>query len=307
MKKILIIFCLISTIGYAQQDPIFTQYYINDMIYNPAITGSKTYNSFSIQTRQQWLGFDGAPLSSSINYHGAINNRSAMGGSLVFDKTTPSMQGYLQLNYAYHVPLDYDRINISFGIGAKISYFGLDFNAEDLPPGIDPAYSSKSFSSVLGDAASGVYLYGRNFYLGYSINNLLESSFQQKRGIGFGSNNEYRHYYGMAGYRFNILNKDWSLEPSILFRQIGSHEKIYDLSTRIAYLNNNWLGMTYRTNGAIAFAFGFLSGKNMHISYSYDHVFSGEITQYTLGTHEIVLNFKIPSLASTRHISFWNY
>ena len=104
----------------AQQEPLLTQYYVNDMVINPAVSGSKTYNPLIIQTRQQWLGFKGAPLTSNISYHGTLNNRSAMGGYLMFDKAFPNMQANLHLNYAYHIPLDYDRVNLSFGLGAKV-------------------------------------------------------------------------------------------------------------------------------------------------------------------------------------------
>ena len=50
-----------------------------------------------------------------------------MGGYLMFDKTYPSTQGHLQLNYAYHIPLDYEKVNLSFGIGAKLMYYNLEF------------------------------------------------------------------------------------------------------------------------------------------------------------------------------------
>ena len=54
------------------------------------------------------------------------------------------------------------------------------------------------------------------------------------------------------------------------------------------------------------FAFGFGSG-NMHFSYSYDHTFAGEIQQYTYGTHEIGISFRIETMATKRHIGFWEY
>ena len=206
MSRTIIFFCvLISFAAKAQQEPLFTQYYVNDMILNPAISGSKTYNSFIIQTRQQWLGFPGAPLTTNISYHGALNNRSAMGGYLIFDKTYPSMQGNIHLNYAYHIPLDYDRVNLSFGIGAKLMYYNLDFNEGELPPEPDDAFSTSSYDKLLGDASSGVYLYGRNFYLGYSVSNLLQSSFNTPVNENF-PNLELRNYYGMGAYRFEIIN-----------------------------------------------------------------------------------------------------
>jgi type IX secretion system PorP/SprF family membrane protein len=276
------------------------------MAINPAISGSKTYNPFTIQTRQQWLGFEGAPLSANISYHGALNNRSAMGGYLMFDQTSPAVQSSLHLNYAYHVPLNYDKVNLSFGLGAKFKYYNLDFKPEDLPPGLDPAYSASSYENTLGDASAGTYLYGRNFYLGFSAVNLFQTTFNTKAGSSPTDNNEFRNYYFMGAYRYNVMNLDWQFEPSFLYRKMVLHNNVMDLSARVFYLENNWGGLTYRTDGTVAFGLGFAK-NNMHFSYSYDHTFSGEIMQHTFGTHEIGITFRIETMATKRHIGFWGY
>ncbi|MBT5750670.1 MAG: type IX secretion system membrane protein PorP/SprF [Flavobacteriales bacterium] len=303
---ILILSVLLSVSLFAQQEPLFTQYYNNDMAINPAVSGSKTYNSLSMQTRQQWLGFEGAPLSTNINYHGALNNRSAMGGYLMFDKANPSLQANLQLNYAYHIPLNYEKVNLSFGVGAKLMYYNLDFNKEDLPPGIDPAYSASAYENTLGDVSAGTYLYGRNFYLGFSASNLLQSTFKTPIRLSPVSNKLFRNYYTMGAYRFNIMNRDWQLEPSFLLRKMELHSNVTDITTRIIYLEDTWTGLTYRTDGTLVFGFGFVANK-LHISYTYEHTFTGEIMQYAYGTHEIGLSLRIKTLASQRHIGFWGY
>jgi type IX secretion system PorP/SprF family membrane protein len=307
MREIILILSVFLSVSvFAQQELLFTQYYNNDMAINPAVSGSKTYNSLSMQTRQQWLGFEGAPLSTNINYHGALNNRSAMGGYLMFDKANPSLQANLQLNYAYHIPLNYNKVNLSFGVGAKLMYYNLDFKNEDLPPGIDPAYSGNAYDNTLGDASAGTYLYGRNFYLGFSASNLFQSTFNTAISLSPVSNQLFRNYYTMGAYRFNIMNRDWQLEPSFLMRKMEFHENITDITTRIIYLKDTWGGLTYRTDGTLVFGFGFVANK-LHISYTYDHTFAGEIMQYTYGTHEIGLSFRIETLASQRHIGFWDY
>ena len=307
MKQLLFIISVFLGISvFAQQEPLFTQYCVNDMVINPAVSGSKTYNPLTIQTRQQWLGFEGAPLTSNVSYHGALNNRSAMGGYLMFDKAFPSMQANLHLNYAYHIPLDYDKVNLSFGLGAKVMYHNLDFNVDDLPPGDDPAFSTNSYDKVLGDASSGVYLYGRNFYAGFSVSNMFQSSFNTPVLSSPYSNSEFRNYYGMGAYRFKIINNDWQLEPSFLIRKMQFQSSMTDLSTRILYLENTWTALTYRTNGTAIFAFGF-GANNMHISYSYDHTFAGEIMQYAYGTHELGIIFRVETMATERHIGFWEY
>ena len=307
MKKIFFIIGALFVVNvFAQQEPLFTQYYVNDMAINPAISGSKSYNPLTIQTRQQWLGFEGAPLSTSISYHGALNNSSAMGGYLLLDDATPSLQANLHLNYAYHVPLNYNDVKLSFGLGAKLMYHNIDFNKEDVPSGIDPAFSTNSYDKTLADASSGAYLYGKEFYVGFSVSNMFQSSFNTEVQGSPYPNSEYRNYYGMGAYKFQIINNDWQLEPSLLIRKMQYQKGLTDITTRILYLENTWAGLTYRNNGTAIFSFGF-GAKNMHISYSYDHSFSDKITQYSYGTHELGISFRIGTLASKRHTGFWGY
>ena len=288
----------------AQQAPLFTQYYANNIIINPAVSGSKNYNPLTIQTRQQWLGFEGAPLTTCISYHGALDNRSALGGYLMFDKAYPTMQADMQLNYAYHIPLDYNHINLSFGLGANLSYFNLDFNKEDLPPSEDRAFSSSSYDKTFSDASSGVFLYGHNFYFGFSVANLFQSSFNTPISNSTFPNTKIRNYYLIGAYKFNIINNDWQLEPSFLLRKTKNQISMIDISARVLYLKDSWASLSYRTNGSAVLAFGFRA-NNIFLSYSYDHMLISEITPNSYGTHELAITFRLETLASMRHISFW--
>jgi type IX secretion system PorP/SprF family membrane protein len=224
----------------------------------------------------------------------------------MFDKATPTLQANLHLNYAYHVPLNYNDVKLSFGLGAKLMYHNIDFNKEDLPLGEDPAFSTSAYDKTLADASSGVYLYGNNFYVGFSVSNMFQSSFNDEVQGSPYLNSEYRNYYGIGAYKFQVINNDWQFEPSILIRKMQYQKGLTDITTRIIYLENNWAGLAYRNNGTAIFSFGF-GAKNMHVSYSYDHSFSGKIMQYTYGTHEIGLSFRIPTKSSLRHTGSWGY
>lgn len=296
MKKglfFLISICL-SNIVFAQYDPLFTQYYDNGIINNPAISGSNLNSPLTIQTRQQWLGFERAPVTTNISYHKALNNRSAMGGFLIYDKAYPLIRANLQLSYAYHVPLDYDKINLSFGIGANLMYYNLDFNVEDLPPVSDIALSTNSYDKILGDASAGIYLYSENFNCGFSVTNLLQPEFKKSIAESPYSNLEYRNYYGAIAYKFKIINNDWHLQPSLIVRKMQFSNSVSDLSSRIFYSQKIWFGSGYRSDGTGIFAFGFLN-DNMNISYSYDHTLAGQISEYSYGSHELVITFNLSS------------
>jgi|TARA_B110000238_G_scaffold6740_1_gene6888 type IX secretion system PorP/SprF family membrane protein len=302
--------CLVAK---TQQQSNYSQFYINDIVYNPAIAGSKSYNPLVIQTRQQWLGFDGAPFSTNISYHKLINENSAIGGIFNYENTTPSFQSDLQILYAFHVPLNSNSTFLSFGIAPKLKYYSINFSSEDLPPNQDPAFSESTFSSALFDVSSGLYLYNNRLSLGFSCFNMLESSFnmavvqtsnQSNSNAIFGNNSEIMNFYTSASYRFDIINNDWDIEPTILLNNGVSQKQIINFATRIIYLHNNWTGIGYRSDGTMSFSFGFKSNK-VNIGYSYDHQLIGEIMSYNYGTHEFIISFQIPALFHNRHTNFW--
>ena len=81
MKKFLLVIFLCSSINLlmSQQQTNYSQFFSNEILFNPAVSGSKTYNPLVFQTRQQWLGFEDAPLSSSISYHKLVDQNNAFG------------------------------------------------------------------------------------------------------------------------------------------------------------------------------------------------------------------------------------
>ncbi len=292
-QKILYILIIFVTFNLrAQQTVMFSQYFTNDIIYNPAISGSKEYNNFVLQTRQQWLGFEGAPLSANVSYNGALNNRSGLGCYLEHDRTYPSNQTNLNLSYAYHIPLNADGYYISLGLGAKAMYYYVDLAPGDLPPGNDPAYNERSFDKLIGDANTGFYLYNSRSYLGYSILNMLKSSFNKESGYGIGTNSEELVYVGLAGYKFKV-NRDWDVEPSLQIINRENTENEYNLTTRVFYMDIIWSGLSVRSNSSLSFSVG-TNNNDIQFAYSFDHYF-GEISKYQLGTHEFTMSIRIPN------------
>ena len=188
----------------AQQQTNFTQFYSNEIIFNPAVSGSKTYNPLVLQTRQQWLGFEGAPLSTSISYHKLVDQNNAFGGIFNFEQTYPSIKIELQPTYAFHVPLNSKTTNLSFGLAPSLMYYSINFDLEDLPQNQDPAFSGSTYSSASIDFSSGIYLYNKRLSIGLSCVNMIQSSFdgevlvQSNQTVGktsFGKNLRERIYY----------------------------------------------------------------------------------------------------------------
>jgi len=315
MKKLFFIIFLSSATNLllSQQQTNYTQFFSNEVIFNPAVSGSKAYNPLVLQTRQQWLGFDGAPISSSISYHKLIDQNNAFGGILNIEQTNPSMKIDLQTAYAFHIPLNSNRTFLSFGLAPSFMYYSINFDLEDLPENRDPAFSASTYSSASFDLASGVYLYNESLSLGISCANMIQSSFdgevlvQSNQTVGkssFGRNLRERIFYSLISYKFDIINNDWQFEPIILSRNFNNQSFVTDFVTKIKYLKNNWISLGYRTDATSSFGFGFKANK-LNIGYSYDYQLSSSIMNHNFGTHEIVLSFYIPAFQHNRHTNFW--
>ena len=297
----------------AQQQTHFTQFYNNEIVFNPAVSGSKTYNPLVLQTRQQWLGFEGAPFSSSISYHKLVNQNSAFGGIFNYELTSPAMKVDVEATYAFHVPLNSNKTFLSFGIAPSLMYYSINFDLEDLPENRDPAFSESTYSSGSIDFSSGIYLYNERPSIGLSCVNMIQSSFdgevlvQSNQTIGktsFGRNIQERIFFSLLSYNFDIINNDWQFEPILLIRSSSSYSSVYDFVSRIKYLKDNWFGLGYRSDGTTSISFG-IKANNLHIGYSYDYQLLSNIMSSTYGTHEITLSFYIPAFQHNRHTNYW--
>lgn len=69
--------------GMAQQYPVFTQYYFNELVINPAYAGNHVQLSLTAMYRNQWVNFPGAPKTFSISCHTALAKNKVGVGLMV--------------------------------------------------------------------------------------------------------------------------------------------------------------------------------------------------------------------------------
>ena len=76
-KLLLALFLLVSFWSKAQLYPVFSQYYFNELVINPAYAGAHVQLSTNVTFRNQWINFPGAPKTFSFSGHSSL-----MGGRL---------------------------------------------------------------------------------------------------------------------------------------------------------------------------------------------------------------------------------
>lgn len=290
------ILSLIFILGYcvqilsAQQIEQYTQYMLNDFIINPAAAGSNNHGEAKLLYRRQWLGaFDGAePTTIIASVHTDIDRFPNVGvGATVFsDVTGPSRRVGAQLAYAYKITLDAGG-TLALGLGAKLVQQSLDWTSLVTTDPDDPAIVGNNESQFGTDFNAGIFIYDKEYYVGLTAAQLLETQYEFNPDDGTGLINNARHFYVMAGYKYEVSDVV-ELEPSVLVKYLPSVPIQFDLNARLIYDKKYWAGFNYRTYDAIGILAGLTFNDDYHLGYAYD-LTTSELSTVSGGTHEIML------------------
>lgn len=291
MKKLLILIPVVAFLwsveGSAQQLPHFSQYMINDYVLNPAIGGKQDYFMGMSANRYQWKGITDAPRTYMLSVNGPLKyDHMGVGGQLFTDNVGPTRRTGFYLSYAYHAPLT-EKLKLSMGISAGILQFMIDGHKINLHDPGDLVITNSVQSVLTPDFSAGFYLYNDKFWVGFSALQIQQNKLKFFDYMSNTTSVLNRHYFGMAGYRFN-LGDDFILEPSILTKYVTPVPLQIDAGARIIYKDKIWLGAAYRHLDAITAYTGFVIRENLQIGYAFDFT-STNLRNYSSGTHELIL------------------
>lgn len=312
MKRILIILCILTLTGFyakSQQEPIFSQYTMNQYLINPAYAGSEGYTSFNLTARQQWLGFEDAPMTQAISGQTRIlktsyvsksrsvrkrikrrrpSGKVGIGGYLYNDQNGPIGRTGLEVSYAYHLFVNDGQLSL----GLSLSAYQFRVNTNDLSTseGYDPLIDEARESMFIPDGSVGVYYTYQPFYIGLSARNLFQASVKFGGDNSFSDYQQVRHYYLMTGYRYDMDN-DFEIEPSILIKTTENFNLQADVSLRGYYKRDYWLGFSYRTGNAFITNVG-IKVDRLYFGYAFDYSLN-DIQRISYGSHEIMIGLKL--------------
>jgi type IX secretion system PorP/SprF family membrane protein len=302
MRKIYIILLLsVAFVANAQQDPQFTQFFLNKLNYNPAFAGTEEKICAMGIYRTQWLGFGGtgnnqldvpsgeSPTTFLASINGPIRQKFGVGLNIYSDQ-----QGFerlvnpmLSLSYI-HTFQNQSKLSGGLGIGImQKSVEGNKYRPKELN---DPNIPTNNVSGSTLDINGGLYYtmptlwIFNNFYTGLSMTHLNTGE------ITYGSvtNNLVAHTYFMTGAAYQ-LNSSLDIEPNILVKRDRAKFST-DINVMATFNNKFRGGLTYRTEDAASILIGFKFNDNMQMGYSYD-ITTSNIIEYSSGSHEILFKY----------------
>ncbi|MEA3460625.1 MAG: type IX secretion system membrane protein PorP/SprF [Bacteroidota bacterium] len=315
MKQGIVYIILLLTLGLAhdlkaQQLPLYSQYVLNKFMINPAVAGHDGYTSFNTTARQQWLGFSQAPRTYSASWQTRVLKRSykiinrpvksdnrlkpstkgrvGLGAYLINDVNANVARTGASFTYAYHIYLG--RQQLSFGLAGKIFQYRINRDQLNFGDDGDPVFNG-DFKTVAysPDADVGVHFVDPNYFVGFSVSNLLETSVKSG-GSDIADFQTDRHYWLMGAYRFHLSDM-LDLESGTLLKTTENWNPQGDFTLKLFYADQFWGGLSYRTNKSMVLLLG-VRVDILYFGYSFDWAFS-EIGHFNYGSHEITLSVKI--------------
>ncbi len=297
MKQLLytiVIIMSLATVAVAQESGIFTQYYLNPVLINPGATGFENQQEFILKYRNVWSGFDGSARTYTLLYNGPVGDRMGLGGQLLSDRVGKYRTFTGSVNFAYKFGND----DFSFGAGLQTGFQQLrldNVSGDKFIDNTDELLAEGLDGVTLFDASFGFYgEYDERWFFGLSFPNLVRTRITSIAGDYEDPNDEFNYIFH-TGYRFDVEEHDFIVEPSIAIKNIRRVPFSVDLNLKLSFLDEQLVGgITYSVSELSRF--GLLLGtriNQLRIFYSYDVAF-GEFQEYNNGSHEITINYLIP-------------
>lgn len=268
----------------AQQDPLYSQYLTNPLIFNPAYAGLNNSFNASVSYRNQWAGFDGSPTTLNANSHLSFADNKAGAGLLILqDKLGVSKTSEVHALGAYKLSLNRDMI-LSFGMQFGVVGFRNDYSELNIDP--DPVFNQGGrFSKP--NIGVGTILKTNKFIVGLSIPRMLKAKFSTA-GQDYQLYNQHYYLYGSYVHYYGTRLR---LKPSILFRGVKGAPVSTDLNFNINIDTKYTVGAytrNFRAYGLLVQAWFF---EKYRFGYTFE-VPTNQSVGASFTSHEITLGIR---------------
>jgi type IX secretion system PorP/SprF family membrane protein len=294
MKRILPVILLIAICNIdsiAQQIPLYSQYYLNPFVYNPARTGERGNLHANLTYRTQWTAFKGAPETYAATLDGSIKDKKAGFGGLFYSDNISIFKrfgGYF--SYAYHIKIKEDH-TFSIGLSAGVMQTTINQNEAYTDQPNDPVLATLS-RGIGFDASAGINYRFKGLNIGFAVPQLFQTKLAYLNNKDIPLNYQLsRHYLINASYNINVKEGMFFIEPMAFFRITSGNQFQVDIGAKFQYKNLVWLGLMYRYNYAFTPGIGFNIHDRITLGYSHDFAVN-DLRTRAGGTHEAFIGIK---------------
>lgn len=288
--RITIILGLLSLSLYSQQDSQFTQYMYNTIGVNPAYAGSRGVMSLFGIHRQQWVGLDGAPVTTAVSAHTPLPKNTGLGVSIVKDAIGAQDETNVAVDFSYTIHTS-ETVKLSFGLKGSMNMLNIDYTKLNINDPNDPRLQTNIDKRFSPNVGAGVYLHGNKGYVGLSVPRMIQTDHFNQGVVGGYMAKERLHYYLIGGYVFD-LNETLKFKPAVLNKVVMGAPLQTDISANFMFNQRFVAGVAYRVSAAFSALTGFQINDQLFVGYSYDAE-TTRLAKYNTGSHEIFLRYEL--------------
>lgn len=295
------VLCLvIDQTTFAQQEPQFTQYFDNTLFVNPAYAGSRGVLNMTAIHREQWIGFEGRPRSTTFSIHSPLKYESVgVGLTMVNDQLGPITQRMVYGDFSYSLRFKERDRKLSFGLKGGFNMISVGSSQLVTTIDNDPKLIQSIRNTINPNFGFGMYYHTPRFFLGMSTPRIIEQSY----GGVSSTNIERRHYFGIIGGVIK-MNSDWKLRPTSQIKVTQGAPLSVDASITTIFKDKFWFGAMYRLGAAYGIFTQFMVNDQFKIGIASDFG-TQALKNYNSGTFEMMLsydfNFKKKGIRSPRY------
>lgn len=294
MKKLytLIMALLVGGSLHAQMDPLYSQYFTNPLIFNPAYAGMNNAWNTNVSYRNQWAGFEGSPATANFNSHiSLVDNKVGVGFMAIRDTPGAIKNTELELLGSYRIKFtDY---TLSFGMQFGFMSSKFDYTRVTLANPADQAFEGNGMTYTWPNVGVGAILQSDNFLVGLSVPRMLKVN---EPGAVQSSTLASQHFYLYGTYVY-YMGTRFRLKPAVLLRGVSGAPLSADLNFN--------LNIDQKYTGGI-FIRNFQSYGILAQAYFFDKVRFGYAVEFPTGrsagarfeSHELTLGIKLSVLNS---------
>ncbi|MEM6830389.1 MAG: PorP/SprF family type IX secretion system membrane protein [Bacteroidota bacterium] len=286
------LFLFAGLLSTAQQTPIYSQYFLNPFLFNPAKAGASGPTRAFFLYRNQWAGVEGSPETQAVTIDGRLKNEQIGLGFTLFNDVTNvigRINGSLTGAYRFHIT---DNQRVSFGMSLQLIQNRIFFDrivAEDIT---DPNLLNQVDQKTSFDANFGFSYQWEKLEFGLAADQLLQNEVNFENASQFQSINYtyVRHYIAMLSYEHE-LNDRLSVKPILINRLVSGRSSQFDANVVLTYDKKVWLSGAYRHAIGVGGSVGFHFDDQFTIGYAYEFP-NSDLSILGTGTHEFVFGIK---------------
>ena len=280
------VLCCTNTVK-AQINPLSTQYYQNQYLFNPAMAGLNEGLIINANYSKLGLSVDGIQNTQAISAEYQLQ-KVGLGVNVINQFSGIFRNTRAVVTYAYHLPVGASGQKLSFGLsGGFVNQHAEVSNIIGDQSDLSVArYNSNKQTYIDGDL--GIAYTASKFTLQGSLPN-LKSLF--KDDITYA---EQEKFFTSASYKF-LDPADVSVEPKIVYRSVRGFSQIVDGAVNVAFNNNAFsLQGIYHSSNSATFGFGLNMAEYSILGYYTTNTTT--LNAYSNGNYEISLRVNLSKI-----------